>query len=676
MTTARSVRGRLLVAALVGGLWTPVVAAQTRAADELRPRLLLVPRADTVFVYFAGGLTGMPRVVLTREAPGQGTREIATPVPVRDPERIEAALGAQWSTVREMARVADAADLLALIDRDPLAGAVLGALVRPVGVVTGRLAMDAGVIPGREVTYRAQFLDARGRPDGAPVVARVRVQDGPIAAPPTPRLAVSGDGIRLTFIAPRPAGVTDRVVAYVVERRVGTEPWERVVAPPVVRTFGREVAYDELAPADGRRYEWRVRGVELSGREGPPSAAVATVRVDQVAPAMPGETMARADGPRVLVTWPEAPEPDAAGYHVERAASNNGPWTRLTTSPLPVASPQWSDSLVPVRRQHFWRVRTVDRAGNVGPPGSPAPATRLDASPPPPVTGLAARPERGAMVLGWTLPANRDLLGVHIWRGEDSTRLARVTDTPLRGSAYRDGIGGPKGLTPGQSYLYRVLAVDSSRNESGPVDLRVLVPDAARPSPVTGLTATDEGGRYVELTWLPSGAADVRRYVVTRRRVREPAAGSSPANATIATIATIAAGDEPLLVRDSAISAGERYTYAVEAADSAGNRSAPVSATVEVRTAAPPPAPRYAAAERRAASNLVRWERVVAPTLAGYHVYRATGPTGPFIRVTKAPVVALTWLDAAGGASAWYEVRAVDVAGRESRSSPPARVAP
>jgi fibronectin type 3 domain-containing protein len=646
---------------------------QPATSESLRPTMLLVPRGDTVFVYFAGGVLGMPRVVLTREAPGQGTQEIAVPVPERNPEAIEAALGSQWPMVREMARVADGADLLRLLDRDPVAGAVLGAMVRPVGRLAGRLAIDAGVVAGRDVTYRAQFLDARGRPDGAPVIRRVRVADAPMAAPPTPRLSSSEAGIRLSFTSPRLGGPTDRTVAYVVERREGTGAWTRVAAPPLVRVFGREVAYDEALPADGRRYEWRLVGFELSGREGPPSAAVGTSRADVTPPAAPGETMARPEGTRIVVTWPQAPEVDASGYLVERSSGANGPWTRLTSAALALETPQFVDSTVPARRQYFWRVRTIDRAGNVGPPGSPAPATRLDLAPPAAATTLAARAERGAMVLSWALPPVRDLLGVHVWRGDDTTRLSRLTDQPVRGTSFRDVVGGVRGLTAGQAYVYRVVVVDSSRNESAPAELRVVVPDAVRPTAAAGLSARDEGGRYVEITWLPSGAADVRRYDLSRRPAGAPTAASATGAVAARTIATLPAGPGPFVVRDSAVTAGTRYVYSVVAADSVGNASLPVTTTVEVRTATPPPAPRYVAVERQSGVNVVRWERVVAETLAGYVVDRAPTPTGPFTRVTRTPVTALRLTDAAGTAGAWYVVRAVDAAGRESQPSPAAR---
>jgi hypothetical protein len=60
-----------------------------------------------------------------------------------------------------------------------------------------------------------------------------------------------------------------------------------------------------------------------------------TLRMHQVAPA--ANLAATGNGSTVAVTW--SPSVDAtAGYHVYRAASADGPFTRLTTSPVTVTN--------------------------------------------------------------------------------------------------------------------------------------------------------------------------------------------------------------------------------------------------------------------------------------------------------------------------------------------------
>jgi hypothetical protein len=649
----------------------PVPVTRSTAVDTTPvnlPRLLLVPTRDTVLIFFTGAVGGVPRVELVRDVPGAAAVPVPVPAAVQDGAALERAIGADWTAVRELARVADGDDLRGVLARDPVAATLLSSLFRSVGRAAGRLAVDVGVPVGRDIAYRAQFFDLRGKPIGAPVITRVRVADLPPGAPPTPRVRAVGTGAQLVFTAPASSGVDDRVIAYLLERRDDEGPWQRVGAP-MPRQYGREMTVDESELAIGYRVAWRIRSLDLAGRTSVPSAEASLLVRDLLGPSPTRETIARAEGTQVLVTWAAVADEDVAGYHIERAASLNGPWTRLTTTPLAATTPQFADTNAPARRQMFWRVRAVDRSGNLGAPGAGAPATRSDLAPPAPVVGLAARVEKGAVVLAWTLPKDRDVVGVHIWRGEDTARMSRRTDRPLRAVTYREPIGGSGGLVPGHRYLYRVAALDSSRNASLPMEVTITVPDAVRPPAADAVAARDIGGRYVDVTWLPSAAADVRQYTVTRRVV-----GSSTA-ATL--VATQPGGPGPFAVRDSTVQVGRRYEYFVTAADSAGNSSAPSRALVEVRTAAPPPAPRFLAADaRRGGGVALRWERVVDEALAGYAVYRGKTPTGPFTKIASVPATTLVATDASGSASDWYVVRAVDAAGRESQSSPPARGAP
>lgn len=67
----------------------------------------------------------------------------------------------------------------------------------------------------------------------------------------------------------------------------------------------------------------------------------------------------------------------------------------------------------------------------------------------------------------------------------------------------------------------------------------------------------------------------------------------------------------------------------------------------------------------------VRWERVVDDELIGYRVYRSTIPTGVFTPVSEVipPTGALEFIDRDGSPAYYYQVRAVDRSGNESRPS-------
>ncbi len=71
----------------------------------------------------------------------------------------------------------------------------------------------------------------------------------------------------------------------------------------------------------------------------------------------------------------------------------------------------------------------------------------------------------------------------------------------------------------------------------------------------------------------------------------------------------------------------------------------------------------------------VSWSAVTAGSAAGYNVYRGASSTGPFTKLTSAPVPArgpLEYIDRAvqPGGTFHYVMTAVDSAGNESPNSP------
>jgi hypothetical protein len=91
------------------------------------------------------------------------------------------------------------------------------------------------------------------------------------------------------------------------------------------------------------------------------------------------------------------------------------------------------------------------------------------------------------------------------------------------------------------------------------------------------------------------------------------------------------------------------------------------------RTAPARPAAPVAAREATGGTAIVLdWPDSREPDLAGYHVFRATMPGGPYTRLTPSPVVRSTYRDALApaGANLFYVVRAVDTSGNTSGQSP------
>jgi hypothetical protein len=73
----------------------------------------------------------------------------------------------------------------------------------------------------------------------------------------------------------------------------------------------------------------------------------------------------------VVVTWPPSADADLAGYHVYRALSGAGPWTRLTADRTVRVAYFRSTGLAPATR-YWYRVTAVDASGNESPHSSTA----------------------------------------------------------------------------------------------------------------------------------------------------------------------------------------------------------------------------------------------------------------------------------------------------------------
>jgi hypothetical protein len=200
-------------------------------------------------------------------------------------------------------------------------------------------------------------------------------------------------------------------------------------------------------------------------------------------------------------------------------------------------------------------------------------------------TGLTATPAAGQVDLSWTASTdNVGVTGYTVFR--DGVEL-----TAIPGTSYTD-----TAVTAGQSYSYTVQAVDAAANKSAQSSppVTALVPAAAGdttpPSVPTGLAATPAAGQ-VGLSWTAS-TDDVG---VTGYTVRRGGAAITTVPGTSFT--------------DTAVTAGQTYSYTVEALDAAANASGqsapPVSATVPVPPAGAPIALRAVTTAANNAENTI-----------------------------------------------------------------------
>ena len=216
--------------------------------------------------------------------------------------------------------------------------------------------------------------------------------------------------------------------------------------------------------------------------------------------------------------------------------------------------------------------------GNRSAQSTPAASiTVTDVSPPSVPTNLTATVGAGTVTLNWS--ASTDNVGV---AGYGVYRNGTKLGADVAGTSFTDN------LSTAGTYSYTVDAVDAAGNRSAQSAAATAnvttVPDAAAPSAPAGLTAItpDVHVRNVQLAWTAStDNVGVTGYGVYRRQV-DPSAATQPAFVKVADLNATAP-----TYTDANVPAGT-YDYAVDAVDSAGNRSAQ-STSARVVTAGDPP---------------------------------------------------------------------------------------
>lgn len=238
------------------------------------------------------------------------------------------------------------------------------------------------------------------------------------------------------------------------------------------------------------------------------------------------------------------------------------PETPAATAPTPATPP-------PAPPAQYFAVRTFGKEGDksdfsnvaaVVPKAPPAAPERVN------VTSRA-----DGVFVEWS-PVEGATAGYNIYR-RDSKERAYTRPVHTAGAQDRSWLDNTARF--GQSYIYTVtaLAGPDPTVESGiAADHEVIYQDRFPPPPPVDLVALAEAGR-VRLVWQPSEAEDIAGYAVYRR-VGE--------NGTFERVT--AQPVESAEYVDTAVRAGQAYTYRVTAVDQAGNESAPGS---EVRAVVP-----------------------------------------------------------------------------------------
>lgn len=206
------------------------------------------------------------------------------------------------------------------------------------------------------------------------------------------------------------------------------------------------------------------------------ASATAVPTEDNTPPGQPTNLTVDPQRHTISLSWKVPTDDDFSHVVVRVAQGSQPPATPTDGTDVPVNSAYGTaappaDTLQPDTDYSF-SVFALDYRGNYSAPVTVT--SRLDRTPPGPVTGLAAAPYAYSAKVAWTLPNDSDYKGV-------VTAIAAGTATPTAPSipnrpqpegtcwyAHNDSHDTPRNLTPDTDYTYAVWTCDVNGNLSAP----------------------------------------------------------------------------------------------------------------------------------------------------------------------------------------------------------------
>ncbi len=438
-------------------------------------------------------------------------------------------------------------------------------------------------------TYTVEGLDASGSPTGLRLTSAAVDANTATALSPMPggvQVKSDAQGVILSWSPPTENRLLP-AIAYAVERDGGGQSNAPVTAKPIIPGMRWDpkipLLVDRNAPPN-EMLTYRIYSVDAFGRRSEP----ATIRIffpDFHALEPPEFVTAAASGGKIMVTWPAAQKPNLAGYLVERAFLDDGPYEALFAQVLPPTTAQYEDDTAQGGTTYYYRVRAADSRGDLGAPSSAAAVLARNAAGPPKVDGLTADAGEVRVRLTWK-PVVFSVAGYFVERrvvtgaavAEPWVRLnARVNPEPL----YDDSLG----LVSDATMEYRVVAV-AFDNTEGPASnsVQVVIPDRSIPEAPSILAASGADG-IAQISFEPAAPSEKSAQFLVLRSGRAEDLG-------------VVIGDPlPADARqfaDHYVSAGTSYWYRLVAVNKDGNRSdptRPVAIRVGSPQMTPPPAP-------------------------------------------------------------------------------------
>ncbi len=361
---------------------------------------------------------------------------------------------------------------------------------------------------------------------------------------------------------------------------------------------------------NGQTYYFRITAVDVALNQSAFSNEVTVTPGDVTPPAAPQNLAATAGDSMITLTWRPNTEADFAVYRIF-ADTTAGP-TVLVDSTLSILDTTYRHDGLVNGTTYFFRIVAVDNAQNSSGYSNEVSSVPVNINPPAPPQNLTATALDGSVQLSWRVNHEGDFLRYRLYGGTSANPTSPIDSSAVRTDTTRV----ISGLVNGQTYFFRVTAVDVALNQSAYSNEVSSVP-SGNPAPFAPQNlAAVPADSQVTLTWDANAEADFLRYRIYGGTTPTPTVQLDSADGILTTNRTI-----------SGLSNGVTYYFRITAVNQgyleSGYSNEIQAAPVNIH---PPSAPVLLAPLAGDTQVSLTWRANQEGDLAGYRIFLGTDP--------------------------------------------------
>lgn len=327
---------------------------------------------------------------------------------------------------------------------------------------------DSAVVAGK--TYQYKIIDTKTQKEIS-VVNNV-IAGELLASPENVKASQEKQNCTITWDA------KEQFMGYNVYRNA-----TKVNAEPVMANLEKGIYVakyqDNKVPAG--TYSYTVKGISFLNTESKSSAAISIT----IKNATPPSTVTNLKGTRkekaIELTWTSVNSKDIAGYNVLKSSDRGKTFQKVNTELIGATVQSFVDKIDAKEANSFqYCIATVDKNDNES-KTMPVSVFVPDQSAPAKPENLVGKSEVGKITLTWKANTEKDLAGYRIYRGlkdDEENDMLLLNVTPQMETSFVDTFNEKAGT----KFLYKIVALDHSFNESEKAMAWIQLPDVIPPA--------------------------------------------------------------------------------------------------------------------------------------------------------------------------------------------------